>query len=147
MSLEHSRAEREERFAAGGIHVFELEVVASELRQAPEYQKNGRNGTTLVKTPRLRQLLEVLRAGARLEEHTAPGPMTLQLLVGEIRFEAGSEAVLLQAGRLLALPAESPHLVEAVQDSTFLLTIEMKEKNSGVVFGENFDEKREVGAP
>ena len=142
MPLEHSRQEREERFAPGGIHVLELEAVARELRQEPEYQKNGRNGTTLVKTPRLRQVLEVLRAGARLEEHTAPGPITLQLLHGELRFEAGAEAVPLRAGRLLALAAESPHLVEALQDSTFLLTIEMEERNSGVVFGDNFDEKR-----
>jgi quercetin dioxygenase-like cupin family protein len=139
MPLEHSRPERAERFSPADMHVFDLEAVVRELRQEPPYQKNGRNGTTLVKTPRLRQVLEVLRAGARLEEHTAPGPITLLLLDGELRFEAGAETVQLQPGRLLALPSESPHRVEALRDSTFLLTIEMEERNSGVVFGDQID--------
>ena len=142
MPLEHSRPEREARFAAEGLHVLALESVARELRQEPEYQKNGRNGTTLVKTPRLRQVLEVLRAGARLEEHTAPGPISVLVLEGELRFEAGAGGVQLQPGRLLSLPSERPHRVEALQDSTFLLTIEMEEPNSGVVFGEKFHERR-----
>jgi hypothetical protein len=36
MPLEHSRPDRQERFSPGGIHVFELDAVARELRQAPE---------------------------------------------------------------------------------------------------------------
>jgi quercetin dioxygenase-like cupin family protein len=94
-----------------------------------------------VKTPRLRQVLEVLRAGARLEEHTAPGPISVLVLDGELRFEAGAEDVQLQPGRLLSLPSERPHRVEALRDSTFLLTIEMEERHSGVVFGQNFHER------
>jgi quercetin dioxygenase-like cupin family protein len=140
MPLEHSRPERETRFAAGDLHVQAWETVARELRQEPEYQKNGRNGTTLVKTPRLRQVLEVLRAGACLEEHTAPGPISVLVLEGELQFEAGAESVPLQPGQLLSLPSERPHRVEAVKDSTFLLTIEMEERNSGVVFGDKWDE-------
>jgi quercetin dioxygenase-like cupin family protein len=61
-------------------------------------------------------------------------------LEGELQFEAGAESVPLQPGQLLSLPSERPHRVEAVKDSTFLLTIEMEERNSGVVFGDKWDE-------
>jgi quercetin dioxygenase-like cupin family protein len=141
MPLEHSRPEGEARFAVEGLHVLVLEARARELRQEPEYERNARNGTTLVKTPRLRQVPSALRAGARLEEHTAPGPLSVLLLDGELRFEAGAEGVQLQPGGLLSLPSERPHRVEALRDSTFLLTIEMEEPHSGVVLGEKFHER------
>jgi quercetin dioxygenase-like cupin family protein len=123
MRLERTRAERKERLDEGTLHVFALEQYARDLRGEPAYPTSGRNGITLVKSPALRVVLEVLRAGAELAEHRAPGPITVQVLEGEIRFSTGEDTFRVRAGELLALPPGRPHSVEAVRDSVLLLTI------------------------
>jgi quercetin dioxygenase-like cupin family protein len=115
--------QRNERQDAGTLHVFAHTEYAQTLREEPEYEANGRNGTTLVKTPALRVVLEVLRRGAELGEHRAPGPITVQVLQGEIRFHTGEDTFRVREGELLALPAERPHAVEAMRDSALLITI------------------------
>lgn len=121
MVIERTRTARRARLHPGGIHTFEVETLTQALRD--EAEPYGRDGVTLVKSPHLRVVLEVLREGIALHEHREPGPVTLFLLEGEIRFEAAGEVVYLKAGEILALPTNRPHTVEAVQDSAFLLTI------------------------
>jgi quercetin dioxygenase-like cupin family protein len=123
MILERTRAERQERLDVGLLHVFALKQYTDALREEPEYVRHGRNGVTLVKTNGLRVLLEALRQGAELAEHRAPGPITVQVLEGEIRFQTGEDTFRVRQGETLALPAGRPHSVEAVRDSAFLITI------------------------
>jgi quercetin dioxygenase-like cupin family protein len=123
MVLERTRAERKGRLDEGTLHVFSLEEYARKLRAESAYIANGRNGITLVKSPALRVVLELLHAGAELAEHHAPGPITVQVLEGEIRFLTGEDTFRVRAGEALALPAGRPHAVEAVRDSTLLITL------------------------
>lgn len=123
MVLERTRPERKERLDEGMLHVFPLEDYARDLREETAYTANGRNGVTLVKSHALRVVLEVLRAGAELAEHRAPGPITVQVLEGEIRFPTGEDTFRVRAGEVLALAPGRPHSVEAVRDSTLLITI------------------------
>jgi quercetin dioxygenase-like cupin family protein len=123
MELERTREEREARLRPGGFHVFELTASAFGLREERDYEQNGRNGLTLVKNRDLRVLLEVLRQGERLSEHQAPGPITVHVLEGEVKFETGGEVVYLRRGEILSLPSRQRHAVEAVHDAAFLLTI------------------------
>ena len=60
--LGRTRPERRERLDTGLLHVFSMEQYAHALREEPEYERNGRNGVTLVKSAGLRVLLEVLRS-------------------------------------------------------------------------------------
>jgi quercetin dioxygenase-like cupin family protein len=71
----------------------------------------------------VRVVLEVLRAGAELAEHRAPGPITAQLLEGTLRFHPGDQTFRIRDGEMLSLPSRQPHRVEAVCDSAFLITI------------------------
>lgn len=121
--LERTREERNSRLNQGVMHTFRPLETANQLREEPEYAANGRNGLTLVKGPEMRVVVMVVRSGGGLAEHHAPGPITVQVLEGEIRFSSGDEVVNLREGDLLALPSRQPHAVEAVRDSTFLLTI------------------------
>ena len=123
MIIERTRKEREERLDAEHLHLFDLRELTYALWREPEAGESGRSGVTLVKTPDLRVVLQVLEAGSALAEHRAPGPITVQVLQGVLRFQAGSEVRYLRQGELLALPARQPHSVEAICDSTFLLTI------------------------
>jgi len=127
MFLERTREERQARLNESRLHVFDLKPLTDALWTEPETgEKSGRSGVTLVKTPDLRVVLEVLERGASLAEHRAPGPITVQVLEGEIRFAAGEEIVYLRAGELVALPDTQLHSVEAVRDSSLLLTIAPK---------------------
>jgi quercetin dioxygenase-like cupin family protein len=123
MLQERTREAREERLEAGTLHVYALNEYAGLLREEAEYLTNGRNGITLVKTRELRVVLEALRSGSELAEHRAPGPITVQVLEGALRFHTGQDTFRVRQGELLALPAGRPHAVEAVQDSVFLITI------------------------
>ncbi|WP_031496136.1 cupin domain-containing protein [Bryobacter aggregatus] len=101
---------------------FDLQA---EIREA-EAQKpwpSGRRSKLLVKKDDLRVILFTMEAGAALEEHHANGSITVQVWSGQIRFRAQGEEKVLQAGQILALSRSIPHSVQAIDDSSFLLTI------------------------
>jgi len=83
---------------------------------------------TLIKTDRLQVIRLVLLAGKTLSEHTAPGPITVHCLEGQIAFTTLGKTQELQAGQMLYLPNGEPHSVEAREDSSFLLTIVLPPK-------------------
>lgn len=81
------------------------------------------SSATLLKTDTLRVVLMAIKAGARLHEHHADGRLLLQVLQGEIEFEAENEKRVLQAGTIVSVEAMVPHAVAAVTDAALLLTI------------------------
>jgi quercetin dioxygenase-like cupin family protein len=123
MVLGRTREERGERLDSGVLHTFGLDGFVRALREEPEYATNGRNGVTLVKSSGLSVVLEAMQGGVELSEHRAPGPITVQVLEGEVRFHTEGEVFRIREGELLALPPGRPHAVEAVRDSAFLITI------------------------
>ena len=58
-----------------------------------------RNAITLRKGEGLNVVLLVMKEGDRLDEHSAPGPITLSVHEGRIRFPAGDEDVEARRGR------------------------------------------------
>ena len=111
------------RALAAPVLSFSLRTEVEQLRQQQSYQNGEPSGRTLVKEPDLRVVLLALRAGARLKEHHAPGPISIQVIEGPIRVSLPAESVDLTAGQLLALESGVRHDVEAIEDSAFLLTI------------------------
>src|SRR6476619_7892681 len=68
----------------------------------------------------LRQTLIALRAGSALDEHENPGEATVQVLHGRVTLVAGEIRWNGSPGDLLFVP-DSPHALEAVEDSAVLL--------------------------
>jgi quercetin dioxygenase-like cupin family protein len=68
-------------------------------------------------------VLLVMKPGDRLEEHAAPGPFSLSVREGHIRFEAAEEVVQAGPEDLLTCDAGVRHTVEALNDAVCLLTI------------------------
>ena len=103
--------------------------LAAEIRalQAEPFPVAGRSTRTLVSLPALRVLLVAMKAGARWDEHVAPGRITVQMLVGRIRLSAARTRIDMPAGHLAALGTRVPHDVEAVEESVFLLTVDRDE--------------------
>jgi quercetin dioxygenase-like cupin family protein len=103
------------------LGVFDLN--AEIARFPPGEGASGRRAETLVKTDRLRLVLVTMRAGASLDEHTSPGPITIQALRGRFVVSARDREHALNEGGLIALDAGVPHAVRALADGAFLLTI------------------------
>jgi len=102
---------------------FDLEREQEQLRNEESYRAGDRNAKTLVKEPGLRVVLTVMRSGAQLQEHKAPGPIAIQTLMGHIRLRTLEDVVDVPAGHVVTLLGDIAHSVEAVEESSFLLTI------------------------
>lgn len=105
----------------GVMGTFDL---ADEIeRFKPEDNAAGRRAETLVKSEGLRVVLVTMRAGARLHEHTAPGPITVHTLQGRLRVTVETDEHELRVGGIVAIASGIRHAVHALEDGAFLLTI------------------------
>lgn len=70
----------------------------------------------------LRQTVVALTSGTVMDEHENPGEATLQVLQGRVRLSAGETSWDGSPGDLIVIP-QARHSVEALEDSTVLLTV------------------------
>jgi quercetin dioxygenase-like cupin family protein len=98
-------------------------LARAELRSALE-ASSGRSSRTVYggHEHQLRQTLIALRAGETMAEHENPGEATVHVLHGRVRLAAGGEVWTGWTGDLITVP-ESRHSIEALEDSTVLLTV------------------------
>lgn len=64
-----------------------------------------------------------MKPEGRLEKHRTEGRISVQTLVGQLRFRTAEQSVELSAGQMVTLERDIAHDVEALSDSSFLLTI------------------------
>lgn len=102
---------------------FDLTSELEALRAEPSWQNGSRNSKTLVKEPLLRIVLIALRQGDRMEDHQAPGSISIQALSGQLRFLVLDQTIEISSGQMLVIDANVVHAVEALDESAFLLTI------------------------
>ncbi len=107
---------------SGTFLEFDLRTQIDLLRCEEAYQR-GHNSKTLAKYPDFRVVLTVIKAGSRIQTHTAAGRISVQSVAGHIRMHVGEKLLDLPAGRLLVVDRSVPHDVEAVEDSAFLLSV------------------------
>jgi quercetin dioxygenase-like cupin family protein len=77
----------------------------------------------LIRTQHLQVFRYALPAGKSIQEHTAAGVMILQCIEGAVAFTALGRTQTLAAGDMLYLADEAPHALEALADSSLLVTI------------------------
>jgi len=78
---------------------------------------------TILKTESMDVIRLVMPAGKQIAEHKAPGEITVQCLEGQVRFTARGTTQTLDPNQMLYLETAEPHAVEAVEDSSLLVTI------------------------
>jgi len=110
-----------DRSLHGPFQSFDLEV--SRLREEKEWQEGRRNANTLRKGEGLSIVLLVMKAGDRLDEHFAPGPISLSIREGRIRFTVMDEVVEAGTEPMLTCDAGVHHSVEALIDAVCLLHV------------------------
>ena len=112
-----------DRSLSGPLQSFDLDVEAARLRDEKEWREGRRNSITLRKGEGMSVVLMVMKAGDKLEEHSAPGPISLIIREGRIRFAAEGETVEAGPERVLTCDAGVRHSVEAVSDAVCILTV------------------------
>jgi quercetin dioxygenase-like cupin family protein len=105
------------------LHTFDLAEELERVRSAEGWRQGQHSARTLMKAADLHLVLIAMHAGDRIEEHRAPGRITIHTLSGHIRVTAAGQASDLPLGHVLTLERDAPHAVEALTDSAFLLTI------------------------
>ena len=104
------------------VHV-QLTEQLERLRQESTWRTSGRNAVTLTKEPGLRLVLMLLGKGTTIPEHSAAGPLTLHVLSGSVIFRAGGRRETVGSGQLVVLEPAIAHEVEALEESSCLLTL------------------------
>ena len=115
---------------AGEFAELDLAAEVAALQREPAWTSSGHNAKTLIKYPTLRIVLIALRAGGRIPEHSTGGRITVHAVSGHVRVRAAGRLFDLPSGRLLALDRSVRHDVEALADSTVVLTIAWPEGSS-----------------
>ena len=119
----HRPRPESERPMHGPIQDFDLDAETQRLRKEDAYTDGRRNAITLRKGEGMNVVLLAMKAGDRLHEHSASGPMTLSVREGWVRFEAAGHEVEAGPRTLISCDAGTPHTVEALEESVCLLTI------------------------
>jgi len=120
--MAEEQKDKTESSRTDGFSTFKLEDQIVHAKSQPSWNANDRFATSFFKHRDLTVTLLLLHKGARLNEHTARGSISLQVIAGAIRFRAKGREQTLTSGMLCALDREIPHAVEALEESTLLLT-------------------------
>lgn len=101
-----------------------LDAMARQLGERAARASSGRAGETVYggHEKALRQTIVAMTAGTEMGEHENPGDATLLVINGRLRLTAGDVSWDGRQGDLLIVPDER-HGVQAVTDTTFLLTV------------------------
>ena len=83
---------------------------------------NSSRAITIVKTLHMELIRLVLTAGNETSVHKTPGNIAVQCLEGRVAFNMMGETQELTSGHLLFLPANAPHSINALEDSSLLVT-------------------------
>lgn len=122
---------RASRPLAASLMTFDLAAEAAALRKEGPWLQHGRNALTLAKYADLRIVYMLMKAGTRLPQHHATGRISVQTVTGHVRLHLSERTVELPAGHLLALEQEVQHDVEAIEESTILLTLAWPGEEAG----------------
>lgn len=112
-----------ERPMSGPLQVFDVDAEVSRLRGEKEWLEGRRNAITLRKGGGLNVVLMAMRAGDRLEEHAAPGPISLTVREGRVRFAASGETIEAGPEKILTCDAGVRHAVEALEDTVCVIHV------------------------
>lgn len=118
----HRGAARAVEPTEGTSLTIDIDSQIEQLRQE-NYWQIGRNSKTLAKYADFRIVLTGIRANTRIQEHHAPGRISVQTVRGHLKMHANGREFDLPRGHMLVLDRAVAHDVEAVEDSAFLLTI------------------------
>lgn len=118
--IQHARRDRPE---AGPFVLNRLLEEVERLKTEHAWREGDRNAITLTKSAGLRLVVTILRRGALLREHRAPGAATIQVISGGMVLRIGDRSLELAPGDVVTMKPGLIHAGEALADTAFLLTL------------------------
>jgi quercetin dioxygenase-like cupin family protein len=103
--------------------IIDVAEYIQRLKNEPAWQKNDRNGITLFKTKGMRIVLVIMHAGAEMRPQTIDALVSLHVLSGFLQVTTDDQTAKVEAGQILTLHANINHNVQAVAETTFILTM------------------------
>lgn len=102
-----------------------LTALGRELLRRADKELSGRSADTVVggNEKVLRQTVIALRKGYSLDDHDNQDEATVYVMSGRVRMSAGKSSWTGRSGNLLIVPNGPVDSVEALEDSTLLLTV------------------------
>ena len=116
-------SEGEARKLDSPLMIFSLDDETARLRKGAQWASSERAAITLIKTSDFRIVLIALGLGKIMHAHRAEGPITLLVQQGLVRLKAEGLEHVLKRETLFTLGHGITHEIEALEESTFLLTI------------------------
>jgi quercetin dioxygenase-like cupin family protein len=101
----------------------DLVAIAAQIRSETTYQRGGHGAHTILREDDLRVVVLAMKAGAVVPEHQAQATGSLHVISGRIRLAFADRSVELSSGQLVAIERAARHAVEALEESSFVLTL------------------------
>ena len=86
----------------------------------------------MFETPFSKEIRICMAPGNIMQEHTAPGAITILVLKGRVRIDSLNESVELLNGDMLYFDAKVPHSLEAFEESVIRLTLSKNDSEKRV---------------
>ncbi len=102
---------------------MDLNNFIGQIKEEITWTTTDHNSITIFKSDYTTVVLIGMHQNAELKRHKAYGNIHVQVLEGKINFCTEQQTVLLKKGQMIALRADIPHSVLALEDSFFLLTV------------------------
>jgi quercetin dioxygenase-like cupin family protein len=102
---------------------MDLNNFIDQIKEEVTWPTTDHNSITIFKSDNTTVVLIGMHQNAELKRHKAYGDIHVQVLEGKINFCIEQQTVSLQKGQMIALKADIPHSVLALEDSFFLLTV------------------------
>jgi quercetin dioxygenase-like cupin family protein len=102
---------------------------AIRLKDAIAYPDSGVQRQTLLEDANCRYVLLSMAAGAKLAEHAAPRNATVHVIEGKGILTLNGEALVLESGVIIFMPASALHALSAETNLSALLTLSERVEN------------------
>lgn len=97
--------------------------LVTQLKDKIEYAQTGVLSKVLVKLPACQYTLFCLAAGTEISEHTSTRNAVVQVIEGRGILNLEGQAIVLESGVFVFMPANAPHALQAEENLAFLLTL------------------------
>ena len=86
---------------------------------------------TLIRTSAVEVVRLVVRAGQEIPQHASKGEIIVHCLEGRVAFTALGKTQVLEAGKLLDLPASEPHALKGIEDASLSVDNRLSRDSDG----------------
>ena len=113
-------------FSETTIKSFDVLEMAKNLAAGDAFQSSGKVASTIARGDGMTMVLTVLKEGAEIHEHGAPGPVAVVVLSGSVKLKSENpeqSTTTVTGGSTAVFPQAVRHSLVGEKDSVFLVII------------------------